>query len=182
MTAPRLAIGFAAVALTAFSLAAGCARGHVKPKAQAVAGLDPAQLWVEPKDLESRDLYLGPGGRADVPDPHSSYRVVGYDTTGHSRGYDVEDDHHRHWRVKTSEEAQSEVVVSRILWSIGYHQPVLHYMKTWRLTGGKPEDEAKPGRFRLDSDHKNVGTWDWSKENRSTDRGRSKDSSWPISS
>jgi len=163
--AQRIAIGFAAVALSALSVASGCARGHVEPKAKAVAGQDPAQLWVEPKDLESRDLYLGPGGRADVPDPHSKYRLVGYDTTGHSRGYDVEDDRGRHWRVKTSEEAQSEVVVSRILWSIGYHQPVLHYMKSWRLTGGKPEDEPKPGRFRLDSDHKNVGNWDWSKEN-----------------
>ena len=65
----------------------------------------------------------------------SSYRVVGRDTTGHSRGYDVEDDRGRHWRVKTSDEAQSEIVASRVLWAIGYHQPALHYLKQWRMSG-----------------------------------------------
>jgi hypothetical protein len=159
------------LALLAFVLAAplalgpGCTQPHVKGDAARVAGKDPAQLWVEPKDLEARDLFLGPGGQAAVPGLEDQYRVTGYDTTGHSRGYDVEDSRHRKWRIKTSEEAQSEVVVSRVLWAIGYHQPVLHYMKSWRLTGGKPEDEAKPGRFRLESDHKTAGRWGWGKDN-----------------
>ena len=143
----------------------GCARPHVKGHAADLAGKDPAQLWVEPKDLESRDLFLGPGGREDVPDPHANYRVVGHDTTGHSRGYDVEDDRGRLWRVKTSDEAQSEIVASRILWAIGYHQPALHYVKNWRMTGGGPKDVSEPGRFRLDSDHKIAGDWGWGKDN-----------------
>jgi hypothetical protein len=158
-------IALFSIAVSSPVLTAGCARGHVKPKAAEIAGTDPTQLWMEPKDLESRDLFLGAGGKAGVPDPHASFRIVGYDTTGHSRGYDVEDAQGRRWRVKTSEEAQSEVVVSRALWAIGFHQPVIHYLKLWKLSGGKPEDRASPGRFRLDSDHKNVGNVDWSKEN-----------------
>ena len=163
----RRQLAFAAVMLVApLALAAnGCARGKVKGRVATVAGQDAAQLWVEPKDLESRDLFHGPGGRSQVPEPNATYRLIGYDSTGHSRGYDVQDGQGREWRVKTSEEAQSELVASRVLWAIGYHQPVIHYVKSWRLTGGKPEDKASPGRFRLDSDHKNVGNWDWSKDN-----------------
>lgn len=146
-------------------LVAGCARPHIKGKAARIAGSDPAQLWVEPVDLETRDLFLGPGGRADTPEPGGSYRILGYDTTGHSRGYDVEDGQGRRWRVKIGEEAQSEVVVSRVLWAIGYHQPVLHYLKQWPLTGGGPKDRSAPGRFRLESDHKVVGNWAWGKSN-----------------
>src|SRR5262245_26781561 len=161
---PGVALGaWGLLALILFG--AGCAHGHGKAHAAPEAGKDAAQLWVDPADLESRDLFLGPGGREGVPDPAVSYRIVGYDTTGHSHGYDVEDDRRRKWRVKMSEEAQSEVVASRVLWAIGYHQPVLHYVKSWHLTGGKPEDDARPGRFRLDSDHKNAGTWSWGKDN-----------------
>jgi hypothetical protein len=119
-----------------------------------------AQLWVEPADIASRDMFYGPGGSALVPNADVDYAFKKQDTTGHSNGYEVEDPQGRKWKVKVGEEAQAEIVVSRILWALGYHQPVMHYLPKWRLTGA-PATEEKPGRFRLESDHEKAGLWDW---------------------
>jgi uncharacterized protein len=118
-----------------------------------------AELWSEPRDLATRDLYHGPGGRRFVPRADVSYEVVGLDTTGHSHGYDVVGPDGRKWAVKVGEEAQSDLVVSRILWAIGYHQPITYYVPRWRIAGA-PEMRP-PGRFRLSSDHKVTGEWSW---------------------
>ncbi|HYV84581.1 MAG TPA: hypothetical protein VFB49_01610 [Patescibacteria group bacterium] len=117
-------------------------------------------LWVEPDDIASRDLFYGPGGRRLVPRSDVVYLFRKEDTTGHSGGYDVEAPDHRKWDVKIGDEAQSEIVVSRILWAIGYHQPVVYYVPAWRMAGG-PTASPKPGRFRLKSDHKKEGDWSW---------------------
>jgi hypothetical protein len=69
----------------------------------------------------------------------------------------------RAWDVKIGDEAQSEVAASRILWAIGFHQPVVYYVPRWRMVGG-PTASPEPGRFRLASDHKTLGEWSW-KEN-----------------
>jgi hypothetical protein len=118
------------------------------------------ELWEEPADVRSRDLYYGPGGRRLVPRTDVTYRVVGLDTTGHSRGYDLLDPQGRKWAVKIGEEAQSDLVVSRILWAIGYRQPITYYVPEWRMSGG-PGWPPAPGRFRLSSDHKVTGEWSW---------------------
>jgi protein tyrosine/serine phosphatase len=125
------------------------------------ATVDPlTRLWVNPTDLPSRDLFHGPGGRRLVPRTDVVYRFKELDTTGHSGGYDVEDPQGRTWDVKIGDEAQSETVVSRILWAIGYHQPVTYYVPKWRMTGG-PTGSPEPGRFRLESDHRKEGEWSW---------------------
>lgn len=121
-----------------------------------------AELWVEPAHISSRDLFYGPGGKNLVPDPDVTYEFRKLDSTGHSKGYEVKDPAGRKWKVKVGEEAQAEIVVSRILWAIGYHQPVLHYVPAWRLSGG-PSNKQQPGRFRLESDHVKLGDWEWSK-------------------
>ena len=82
------------------------------------------------------------------------------DVTGYSFGYDVTDAQGRTWDLKLGIEAQPEVVASRVLWAIGYHQPVMHLVPTWTQEG----DEAMPqssARFRLQSDHKSEGDWSW---------------------
>jgi hypothetical protein len=118
------------------------------------------QLWSEPQDITARDLYYGPGGRRLVPRTDVAYEVVGLDTTGHSHGYDVVGPDGRKWAVKVGEEAQSDLVVSRILWAIGYHQPITYYVPRWRIAGGSEAPPA-PGRFRLSTDHKVTGDWSW---------------------
>jgi hypothetical protein len=118
------------------------------------------ELWEKPSNIRSRDLYYGPGGRRLVPRTDVTYRVVGLDTTGHSRGYDLQDPEGRQWAVKIGDEAQSDLVVSRILWAIGYRQPITYYVREWRMSGG-PGWPPAPGRFRLSSDHKATGEWSW---------------------
>lgn len=119
-----------------------------------------AEFWQEPGDLEARDLALGPGGSALVPDPDTEFRFEAEDTTGHTGGYEVRDPEGRKWDVKIGDESRPEVVASRLLWAIGYHQPVTHFVPRWRMTGG-PVARPLPGRFRLESDHHKEGEWSW---------------------
>ena len=94
--------------------------------------------------------------------PDGTFRFVSEDTEGHSGGYEVIDVQGRRWDVKIGEEAQVELVASRVLWAIGFHQPVTYYVSEWRMSGG-PTEHPPPGRFRLDSDHETKGDWPWRK-------------------
>ena len=124
-----------------------------------------SELWVNPPDIASRDLFLGPGGVELAPAPDGEFQFRGEDKKGHSKGYDVADSQGRKWAVKLGDEAQSEVAVSRILWAIGFHQPAVYYVARWKLVGA-PDQQADampgPGRFRFGSDHKSLGDWSWS--------------------
>ena len=120
------------------------------------------ELWQNPVDLEQRDLLWGPGGRATAPGTQGTYAVVKVDTNGFSRGYDVRDGRGQSWNVKLGKEAQPEVVVSRLLWAVGYHQPTIYYLPEWTLTD-KAESTSQPGaRFRLEpATEKDMGDWSW---------------------
>ena len=146
--------------LVALALVAPGARCAGHPQKAPAPNAPIEQLWMDPGDIGSRDLRLGPEGDEHVPDPDAEYKFLTADTSGHSKGYEVEDPKGRKWKVKVGEEAQSELVASRILWAIGFHQPVEHYVARWRMTGG-PVAQPEPGRFRLDSDHKSDGDWSW---------------------
>lgn len=124
--------------------------------------LQMSELWAEPD--AGRDLFAGPGGNEGAPDPLASYRFVARDTTGKSRGYDVVGPDGRQWSVKLGVEAQSEVVVSRLLWAVGYYQPATYYLPGWTLSGAPESGQQPPGRFRLESPtEKRVGRWSWSR-------------------
>jgi hypothetical protein len=122
-----------------------------------------AELWIAPGDIASRDLFHGPGGAALTPQATTPFTWVATDTTGFSPGFDVRGPDGREWSVKLGPEAQTEVVASRILWAIGYHQPPTYYVKSWQLSGG-PGGQQPEARFRTDFDgSKVVGDWSWSK-------------------
>jgi len=113
-----------------------------------------------PSDLESRDLFHGPGGSALVP-PAVTYAFVARKTTGTNPGYDVRDPLGKLWSVKLGEEAQSEVTASRILWAIGFHQPPTYYVDRWTLSGADMAEQPA-GRFRTESPgHEVAGDWSW---------------------
>ncbi len=130
----------------------------VAPEPAATSAI--SQLWVGPPDIAKRNLMYGPGGEALLP-RSPTFEFVERDTTGASPGYDVRDPEQREWKVKLGIEAQPEVVTSRILWAIGFHQPVLYYVEDWSLTG--TDAGRKPaGRFRLDDPGPEVvGEWSW---------------------
>jgi hypothetical protein len=104
----------------------GC--GRSLQQAQVIPGPPPsiAELWQEPLDLERRDLFHGAGGSRLAP-RDSVFQFVARDTSGWSPGFDVKDTNGVEWSVKLGPEAQSEVVTSRVLWAIGFHQPPTYY-------------------------------------------------------
>jgi hypothetical protein len=130
---------------------------------QESASPDPSgEVWVDPVDLEQRDLFRGPSFSGSPPAEHGSFAFVEKDTTGRSPGYDVRDDAGVVWSVKLGHEAQSEVVSSRLLWAIGFHQPPTYYVNAWTLTGTPEAGPQAAGRFRPEVDEwKDVGDWEW---------------------
>lgn len=123
--------------------------------------IDIRQLWVEPVDLESRDLFHGAGGSRLAPDPSAVYELVKVDNTGFSPGYDVRDREGTVWSVKLGIEAQSEVVASRVLWAVGYHQPATYLLKNWKLSGAQPGTHPTSRFRRNDANQKVVSEWSW---------------------
>jgi hypothetical protein len=120
-----------------------------------------AELWRGPDDITTRDLFHGAGGATAAPAAGATYTWVATDTTGYSPGYEVRSEDGRMWDVKLGIEAQTEVVASRVLWAIGYHQPVTYYVPNWQLSGG-PGGAQQGARFRLESDAEVIGDWSWS--------------------
>lgn len=127
------------------------------------AGVDVAALWRDPAPFLEQDLVNGPGGAPLAPDPRQKFQFVAFKTTGTNPGYDVRDTSGRLWSVKLGIEAQSEVTTSRILWALGYHQPVIYYLPEFELDGPGPVGGTKrQARFRTDVDPwRPGGTWSW---------------------
>ncbi len=151
-----------AVAWLVVALVPAACVGRVAPEVPASApSVDVAQLWEDPADIASRDLFYGPGEAALAPAPGSTFAFVKTDSGGYSPGYDVRGADGTEWSVKLGNEAQTEVAVSRILWAIGYHQVPTYYVTSWTMTGG-PEGAPGPARFRPDvPKRKAVGEWSW---------------------
>jgi hypothetical protein len=125
-------------------------------------------MWVEPTDIASRDLYNGPWGAANAPDPKDVYELVELKHTGVNLGMTVKDSKGREWSVKQpfpgnlDSEAPVEVVVSRLLSAIGYHQPPVYHLPAFTLKDDFGRHVETGGRFRLKTDKiKEVDVWDW---------------------
>jgi hypothetical protein len=112
-----------------------------------------AQLWVDPEG-KPRDLFWGAGGEKFAPPKDAHYAFEQKDELGFSVSYDVKSPDGVEWSAKIGAEAQTEVVLSRVLWGLGYHQPPLYYLPSWNLVTEsgdvKKESEA---RFRPKLDH-----------------------------
>jgi hypothetical protein len=159
----RIEVSVLASVLLAAAVA--CAPALQSPPVQAPTAAEIAQLWQEPADLATRDLFFGPGGAAGAPEPGLAWRFTSADTTGFSRGYDVVGADGRAWDVKIGLEAQTEVVASRILWAVGYHQPPTYFVTEWRLEdapGINVSDRQPSARFRpAVAGMKVGGEWSW---------------------
>jgi hypothetical protein len=136
-----------AVALTLSLTACGGRTVVVTPR-EPVPESQLAELRVDPGDTP-RDLFWGIGGRDDAPPPDAVYTLVARDAAGFSVSYDVKSPDGTEWSAKIGPEAQTEVVMSRILWGLGYHQPPLYYLPSWKLEqkDGDPRMESE-ARFR----------------------------------
>jgi hypothetical protein len=121
-----------------------------------------AELWQDPVDLSTRDLFYGPGG-AELAPPATggTYQFVALKTSGTNPGYDVKDNAGRAWSAKIGIEAQSEVTASRILWALGYPQPAQYFVHQFTMLGNG-ESVIKNSRFRTETAAwKVVDDWSW---------------------
>jgi hypothetical protein len=119
-------------------------------------------LWAEPSDPQALDVFEGSAVAASAPDPKASYTFISRKVVGFSPGLHVKDPSGREWSVKQGPEAQTEVVLSRVLWALGYHQPPDYFLRDWVLVTGSATSVQGPSRFRTKSkDEKEEGTWSW---------------------
>ena len=130
---------------------------------------DISELWVRPVDIARQDLFYGPWGREHAPKSGGTYRFVRPKTGGGNPGMTVVDPQGRKWSVKQAHhdparkpEGPVEVVVSRILSAVGYHQPPVYYLPAFTLRDTFGERTEPGGRFRLDHESlKDRGSWSW---------------------
>ncbi len=148
--------------LAAVCICCACSLATIRSTATApLTAEQTAQLWVQPPDITARDLFWGPGGEERAPKLDTVYRVTAYDVTGFSRGYDAVDEAGHNWRIKVGPEVQPEIVASRLLWAVGFHQPAIYFLQGWKIIGGTPADQGVPARFRLKDGYDSAGEWAW---------------------
>ena len=105
-------------------------------------------LWTDPGSAR-RDLFLGVGGQRYAPPAKATYAFLKKDETGFSVSYDVKSPDGVEWSAKIGDEAQTEVVVSRVLWGLGYHQPPVYYLPSWDVVAeGEQPQHISEARFR----------------------------------
>jgi len=152
----------ASIAVLLASVSCGLTSRDIRFPPQKPTAEQMAELWVEPH--EPRDLSWGVGGKRQAPKPDATYTFVKKDETGFSVKYDVKDPHGTEWSAKIGPEAQTEVVLSRLLWGLGYHQPPVYYLPSWKLkteTGGEIVESEARFRPKLKGLHRLDGFWSW---------------------
>lgn len=120
-----------------------------------------AVLWREPADIESRDLFNGPGGAQAAPDPSGKFTFKERSTSGTSEKIIVEDDKGREWTVKFGSESRPETAATRIVWAAGYHVDQDYFVKRTRILGRGDFDVWDVRFERRDDGMKEVGLWSW---------------------
>lgn len=91
-------------------------------------------LWREPADIESRDLFLGPGGKPMQPDLRS-ITFIKREKGGFTTKYRVRDGLGREWVAKLGREAQSETAAVRLVWAVGYVTEINYLVPCVRIEG-----------------------------------------------
>jgi hypothetical protein len=126
------------------------------------------ELWQQPEDLAAQDLLYGPWGFERAPDPDARYRFVEMKQGGVNPGMTVRDPGGRRWKVKQPAmdgrvaEGPIEVVLSRVLSAVGYHQPPVYYLPDFVVEDENGARRVPGGRFRLvDPSLEDRGEWSW---------------------
>jgi hypothetical protein len=149
--------------LAAIAVVAGGCRSTAPDKVVVLPSPAPmAELWAEPPGIASRSLLHGEGGAALAPHPNARFTFVKKKEHGFSPGYTVKDEKGVIWNAKMGIEAQVEVVVSRLLWAIGFRQPPVYFLESWALVDGPEPGRKGPARFRPHlPGWKDRGSWLW---------------------
>lgn len=134
----------------------------------------PAVMWSDPVDLESRNLFYGPGGESHAP--HGAVTFVKEDLQGTNPKFTVKDEDGVKWKVKLGIEARPETVASRIVWAVGYFADEDYFVADLQVRGmpahlhrgQKLVDAAGTvHNARLERDStgsKSIGNWRWRRD------------------
>ena len=143
--------------ILSLSLPAAGAFAAVDKKKKAMPKGRPV-LWQAPRDIASRDLFLGPGGSALKPDMRS-ITFIKDEEGGYSEKFRVRDGSGREWVAKVGKEAQSETAAVRLLWAAGYVTEINYLAPRVNVRGkGVFENvrfEARPKNI------KRLDEWKW---------------------
>jgi hypothetical protein len=152
--------GAAAVSLAVAVIAAACNRPIRTTHPAPVLSSQMAEFWID-RPIASRDLFRGPSG-GPIPKSDAIYTLIRKDVTGYSPGFEVNDALASPWNVKIGLEAKPEVVASRLVWAMGYHQLPTHYVPRWKIAGPKGADTQSAGRFRARlAAYRKIENWSW---------------------
>ena len=128
----------------------------------AVARQQMPELWREPTAIATADLFNGPWGAGNAPDPNAIYSFVKPKLHGNSPGLTVSDPKGLEWSVKQGAEGPIEVTLSRVLSAVGYHQPPVSFMPSFVLARDGSPERMPGGRFRSKHDElREMGDWSW---------------------
>jgi hypothetical protein len=131
-----------------------------KKKKKEEKGESTKLLWVDPTDIETRDLFYGIGGKSGVPDPSGGFKFIERKTGGYSPKIIVEDGKGKKWTAKYGSEAKPETAATRIVWAAGYHVDQDYFLKDVQIAGWN--GPTRDFRFELDHDgYKSDGSWEW---------------------
>ncbi|HKD05164.1 MAG TPA: hypothetical protein VKB79_04600 [Bryobacteraceae bacterium] len=167
-----------AAALAAHGIATLAASPAKDPKVKTQAAEESTRagkpaLWVEPTDIESRDLYQGPGPRDRMPTADTVFTFEKEDLNGTNPKYVIRDDKGNKWKAKLGDEAKPETVATRVVWAAGYFVDEDYFLPEIHVKG-VPSD-LKRGRKLIGADgtmrdvrlkleskgRKKIGNWEW---------------------
>ena len=130
------------------------------PPAEAQARM--REFWSPPRDVAAQDMVHGPWGTEYEPDARKPFLFAHAKTHGVSPGLEARDEEGREWSVKFGDEGHVEVVLSRVLSALGYHQPPVYYVDHFKLTDSKGTHDQGGARFRPKiKELKERGEWSW---------------------
>src|SRR5579884_728348 len=124
-----------------------CGPLDVRPTAPASEAQAQMREFWTPVDVSSQDMIYGPWGKEYAPDARVPFHFKHAKTHGVSPGLEATDDEGREWSVKFGDEGHVEVVLSRVLSAVGYHQPPVYYVEHFRITDETGTHDQGGGRF-----------------------------------
>jgi hypothetical protein len=161
-----VALGRLGAAIAVAAAATACGTAPIRQTAVPPEAPTPS-LWRE-VDVAAQDLYHGPWGAGRAPDPHATYTFVRGKHSGVNPGMTVRDPAGRRWSVKQPPpegwppEGPIEVVLSRVLSAVGYHQPPAYHLDSFLMADDWGTHVEPGGRFRPQEETlKDRGQWSW---------------------
>jgi CheY-like chemotaxis protein len=152
--------GAAAVSLAVMLIAAACNRPIRTTHPGPIRSIQMAEFWID-RPIASRDLFRGPSG-GPVPKIDAIYTLLKKDDAGFSPGFELKDAAGTLWNVKIGPEAKPEVVASRLVWAMGYHQLPTYYVPRWKTAGERGAESQSAGRFRARlATYRKIEDWSW---------------------